>query len=321
MNKYELGNEFKENIERLPSLSLKQKVELLENLANEAGDNDIEIVKAIVRTKSVFDLFIRNNKDFKEKTKIKAEINRLQKFFNQDQILDLCEFMSAFDPFYSEVKEGILKPSEELETMKVDSKTRDNESLENNSFEKINKNEVLDKLKKFGGSLGGILGFIFLFIFKEIVKSNLYFWLRISKTELSVGAAKLLILGSWFFAALFIISYSYLVIDVFSIAEQTTESSLKGYQRRRKTSKPWLVGVLVGALSPLLFAIIYSIRHKDWRLFLYPLWTYFSLSFLVIPVAIDSTYVKIISQISSGLIAYLIVRKNKITLKQINIEV
>ena len=91
MNKYELGNEFKENIERLPSLSLKQKVELLENLANEAGDNDIEIVKAIVRTKSVFDLFIRNNKDFKEKTKIKAEINRLQKFFNQDQILDLCE--------------------------------------------------------------------------------------------------------------------------------------------------------------------------------------------------------------------------------------
>ena len=132
---------------------------------------------------------------------------------------------------------------------------------------------------------------------------------------------KLLILGSWFFAALIIISYSYLVIDVFSIAEQTTESSLKGYQRRRKTSKPWLVGVLVGALSPLLFAIIYSIRHKDWRLFLYPIWTYFSLSFLVIPVAIDSTYVKIISQISSGLIAYLIVRKNKITLKQINIEV
>ena len=27
--------------------------------------------------------------------------------------------MSAFDPFYSEVKEGILKPSEELENMKV----------------------------------------------------------------------------------------------------------------------------------------------------------------------------------------------------------
>ena len=93
MNKYELGNEFKENIERLPSLSLKQKVELLENLANEAGDNDIEIVKAIVRTKSVFDSFFSNNKDLKEKIKIKAEINRLQKFFNQDQILDLCEFI------------------------------------------------------------------------------------------------------------------------------------------------------------------------------------------------------------------------------------
>ena len=31
MDKYELGNEFKENIERLPSLSLKQKIELLEN--------------------------------------------------------------------------------------------------------------------------------------------------------------------------------------------------------------------------------------------------------------------------------------------------
>ena len=161
MNKYDLGNEFKENLERLPSLTLNQKVELLENLANEEGDNDIEIIKAIIRTKPVFDLFLREDKDLKEKTKIKAEINRLQKFFNQDQILDLCEFMNAFDPFYIEVKEGILSPSEEIESTKVD------------STEIINKNDVLDKLKKFGTSLGGIIGLIFTFIFKEIVELNL----------------------------------------------------------------------------------------------------------------------------------------------------
>ena len=321
MNKYDLGNQFKENLERLPSLTLNQKVELLENLANEEGDNDIEIIKAIIRTKPVFDLFLREDKDLKEKTKIKAEINRLQKFFNQDQILDLCEFMNAFDPFYREVKEGILSPSEEIESIKVDGKTQDNEFLENDSVEIINKNDVLDKLKKFGASLGGIIGLIFAFIFKEIVELNLYFWLRISKAELSVGALKLLTLGSWFIAALIFISYSYLIIDVFSKAEQIIVTSLKDYQRRRKTTKPWVVGVLVGALSPLLFAIIYSIRHKDWRLFIYPLWIYFSLSFLVIPFFIDSNFVKIISQISSGLIAYLIVRKNKITLKKINSEV
>ena len=321
MNKYDLGNQFKENLERLPSLTLNQKVELLENLANEEGDNDIEIIKAIIRTKPVFDLFLREDKDLKEKTKIKAEINRLQKFFNQDQILDLCEFMNAFDPFYREVKEGILSPSEEIESIKVDGKTQDNEFLENDSVEIINKNDVLDKLKKFGASLGGIIGLIFAFIFKEIVELNLYFWLRISKAELSVGALKLLTLGSWFIAALIFISYSYLIIDVFSKAEQSIVNNLKGYQRRRKTTKPWVVGVLVGALSPLLFAIIYSLRHKDWRLFIYPLWIYFSLSFLVIPFFIDSNFVKIISQISSGLIAYLIVRKNKITLKKINSEV
>ena len=321
MNKYDLGNEFKENLERLPSLTLNQKVELLENLANEEGDNDIEIIKAIIRTKPVFDLFLREDKDLKEKTKIKAEINRLQKFFNQDQILDLCEFMNAFDPFYREVKEGILSPSEEIESIKVDGKTQDNEFLENDSVEIINKNDVLDKLKKFGASLGGIIGLIFAFIFKEIVELNLYFWLRISKAELSVGALKLLTLGSWFIAALIFISYSYLIIDVFSKAEQIIVTSLKDYQRRRKTTKPWVIGVLVGALSPILFSIIYSIRHKDWRLFIYPLWIYFSLSFLVIPFFIDSNFVKIISQISSGLIAYLIVRKNKITLKKINSEV
>tara|TARA_Y100000589_G_scaffold59735_1_gene50331 strand:+ start:1071 stop:2036 length:966 start_codon:yes stop_codon:yes gene_type:complete len=321
MNKYDLGNQFKENLERLPSLTLNQKVELLENLANEEGDNDIEIIKAIIRTKPVFDLFLREDKDLKEKTKIKAEINRLQKFFNQDQILDLCEFMNAFDPFYREVKEGILSPSEEIESIKVDGKTQDNEFLENDSVEIINKNDVLDKLKKFGASLGGIIGLIFAFIFKEIVELNLYFWLRISKAELSVGALKLLTLGSWFIAALIFISYSYLIIDVFSKAEQIIVTSLKDYQRRRKTTKPWVIGVLVGALSPILFSIIYSIRHKDWRLFIYPLWIYFSLSFLVIPFFIDSNFVKIISQISSGLIAYLIVRKNKITLKKINSEV
>ena len=58
MSKNNLGIKFKKNIELLPSLSVKQNVELLENLAVEEGDSDIEILKAIVRTKGVFDLFL-----------------------------------------------------------------------------------------------------------------------------------------------------------------------------------------------------------------------------------------------------------------------
>ena len=48
MSKYNLGLKFKENVLRLSSLTIAQKLELLENLANEEGEKDIEILKVVV---------------------------------------------------------------------------------------------------------------------------------------------------------------------------------------------------------------------------------------------------------------------------------
>ena len=67
MSKYNLGLKFKESILRLSSLTSKQKIELLDNLSNEEGEKDIEILKAIVRTKNVLDLFLKDEKSSEEK--------------------------------------------------------------------------------------------------------------------------------------------------------------------------------------------------------------------------------------------------------------
>ena len=133
MSKYNLGLKFKESILRLSSLTSKQNLELLENLANEEGDKDIEILKAIVRTKNVLDLFLKEEKSSEEKVKIKNEIFRLEKFYSQNQTIELCDFMSAFDSFYGEIKEEILLPKEEKEILDTNNSSIKNQEIDRTS--------------------------------------------------------------------------------------------------------------------------------------------------------------------------------------------
>ena len=93
------------------------------------------------------------------------------------------------------------------------------------------------------------------------------------------------------------------------------KETLKPFQQRQKNSKPWLIGILVGLASPLVFSLIYAVRHKDWRIFVYPMWIFFSVSLLLSPLLFELNSYKIYLQIFSGFIAYVIVRNNKSSIK------
>ena len=318
MSKYNLGLKFKESILRLSSLTSKQKLELLENLANEEGEKDIEILKAIVRTKNVFDLFLKGEKSKEEKVNIKNEIFRLEKFYSQHQTLELCDFMSAFDSFYGEIKEEILLPKEEKENLDTNNSFIQNLEINRTSKSK-NKDSLLGKLQSFGGSFGSFLFIAGIFTLKDIIRANLSFWFRINRMELGFIQAKLFSAGSFALGGIILASYGFFAMELFSRSSTEIKiipkETLKPFQQRQKNSKPWLVGILVGLVSPLVFSLIYAVRHKDWRIFVYPMWIFFSISFLVIPVVIGMNSYKIYLQIFSGFIAYVIVRNNKSSIK------
>ena len=318
MSKYNLGLKFKESILRLSSLTSKQKLELLENLANEEGEKDIEILKAIVRTKNVLDLFLKDEKSIEEKVKIKNEIFRLEKFYSQNQTLELCDFMSAFDSFYGEIKEEILLPKEEKEILDTNNSSIQNQEIDITSKSK-NKDSLLGKLQSFGGSFGSFLFIVGIFTLKDIIRANLSFWFRINRMELGFIQAKLFSAGSLALGGIILASYGFFAIELFSRSSTEIKiipkETLKPFQQRQKNSKPWLVGILVGLASPLVFSLIYAIRHKDWRIFVYPMWIFFSISFLVIPAVIGMNSYEIYLQIFSGFIAYVIVRNNKSSIK------
>ena len=318
MSKYNLGLKFKESILRLSSLTSKQKLELLENLANEEGEKDIEILKAIVRTKNVLDLFLKDEKSTEEKVKIKNEIFRLEKFYSQNQTLELCDFMSAFDSFYGEIKEEILLPKEEKEILDTNNSSIQNQEIDRTSKSR-NKDSLLGKLQSFGGSFGSFLFIVGIFTLKDIIRANLSFWFRINRMELGFIQAKLFSAGSLALGGIILASYGFFAMELFSRSSTEIKiipkETLKPFQQRQKNSKPWLVGILVGLASPLVFSLIYAIRHKDWRIFVYPMWIFFSISFLVIPAVIGMNSYKIYLQIFSGFIAYVIVRNNKSSIK------
>ena len=318
MSKYNLGLKFKESILRLSSLTSKQKLELLENLANEEGEKDIEILKAIVRTKNVLDLFLKDEKSTEEKVKIKNEIFRLEKFYSQNQTLELCDFMSAFDSFYGEIKEEILLPKEEKEILDTNNSSIQNQEIDRTSKSK-NKDSLLGKLQSFGGSFGSFLFIVGIFTLKDIIRANLSFWFRINRMELGFIQAKLFSAGSLALGGIILASYGFFAMELFSRSSTEIKiipkETLKPFQQRQKNSKPWLVGISVGLASPLVFSLIYAIRHKDWRIFVYPMWIFFSISFFVIPAVIGMNSYKIYLQIFSGFIAYVIVRNNKSSIK------
>tara|TARA_Y100001968_G_scaffold172555_1_gene157938 strand:- start:614 stop:1591 length:978 start_codon:yes stop_codon:yes gene_type:complete len=318
MSKYNLGLKFKENVLRLSSLTIAQKLELLENLANEEGEEDIEILKVVVRTKNVFDLFLKDEKNEEEKVKIKNEIYRLEKFFNQSKTLELCDFMSAFDPFYSDVKDEILLPKEEKNILD----TKNKSSIQNqdiNGRSKSNNNNVMSKLQSFGGSFGSFLFIVGIFTLKDIIRANLSFWFRINRMELGFIQAKLFSAGSLALGGIILASYGFVAMELFSRSSTEIKiipkETLKPFQQRQKNSKPWLIGILVGLVSPLFFSLIYAVRHKDWRIFVYPMWIFLSVALLLSPLLFELNSYKIYLQIFSGFIAYVIVRNNKSSIK------
>ena len=92
-------------------------------------------------------------------------------------------------------------------------------------------------------------------------------------------------------------------------------------QRRINCISPYAIGLLMGIFSPFFWGLYYAIRHKDWRIIVYPLWLLFSITFFVnIPFEYDrylESYLYL--NFPAGLIAYLVARKNILSIKVKNL--
>ena len=179
-------------------------------------------------------------------------------------------------------------------------------------------------MEKFNNK-GGLISVILLipsYLLTVFIRLNLSYLLRINVKELSDYNLTAFKLGSFFIGIIIILSYSYLALDIFKIFLKDNKklvlNDLKPFQKRRKKTKPWLVGLLVGLGSPLIFSLIFSIRHRDWRICIYPTWIFISIYFLIIPPIPEiNFYIKFFLQIFMGLISYLIVKQNKLSLNML----
>ena len=182
------------------------------------------------------------------------------------------------------------------------------------------KNLLLNKQKSSGcGALGFmliyIIPFFFIMLFPSFIRGNIYARLAISRVELGPIMGSIFSIFSILFGAFVLFSYAFIALEIFSSdTQEITKDKIKPFQQRQKKSKPWLIGILVG-LVPLLFGLIYAVRHRDWKIIVYPIWIIFSVGFLVIPPDIEISSYGIYLKLSAGLIAYLIVRKNKLSIK------
>ena len=179
----------------------------------------------------------------------------------------------------------------------------------------------MDKFNNKGGLYNLIL-LIPIFLLTPFIRINLSYLLQINVNELSDYNLTALKLWSFFIAVILISSYSYLTKDILKKFSNDNKNlvlnELKPFQKRQKKSKPWLVGLLVGLGSLLIFSLIFSIRHKDWRICIYPTWIFISIYFLIIPPIPEiNFYIKFFLQIFAGLISYLIVKQNKLSLKKL----
>ena len=182
------------------------------------------------------------------------------------------------------------------------------------------KNLLLNKQKSSGCAALGfmliyIIPFFFIMLFPSFIRGNIYARLAISGMELGPIMGSIFSIFSILFGAFVLFSYAFIALEIFSSdTQEITKDKIKPFQQRQKKSKPWLIGILVG-LVPLLFGLIYAVRHRDWKIIVYPIWIIFSVGFLVIPPDIEISSYGIYLKLSAGLIAYLIVRKNKLSIK------
>ena len=182
------------------------------------------------------------------------------------------------------------------------------------------KNPVLKSIDKKVGLFGKLIWVISLVIFSQIIKTNLNVILRIFivSFEPDFINAKLITFASWILAGFISGLFMYILFDFFTI--QTLDIDLNNLPRfrvRQKNCKTWLVGILVGLFSPALFGLIFAIRHRDLRLFFYPMGIYVSV-FLITPIyremGINNDRYILILQLICGLTAYIVARRNKLSL-------
>ena len=184
------------------------------------------------------------------------------------------------------------------------------------------KNLLLNKQNSSGG--GAALGFMLLYIipffciviFPSFIRGNIYARFGFSRMELGPFMGPIFSIFLFIFGSLVLFSYVFIALEIFRIdIQEIPNGALKPFQQRQKNCKPWLIGILVGLVSPLFVGLIYAMRHKDWKIVVYPLWIFFSVVFFVIPPDIEIMSYGIYLKSSMGLIAYLIVRKNKLSIK------
>ena len=182
------------------------------------------------------------------------------------------------------------------------------------------KNPVLKSIDKKVGLFGKLIWVISLVIFSQIIKTNLYVILRIFivSFEPDFINAKLITFASWILAGFIAGLFMYILFDFFT--KQTLDIDLNNLPRfrvRQKNCKTWLVGILVGLFSPALFGLIFAIRHRDLRLFFYPMGIYVSV-FLITPIyremGVNNDRYILILQLICGLTAYVVARRNKLSL-------
>ena len=180
-------------------------------------------------------------------------------------------------------------------------------------------------MEKFQNKEGlyNVILLIPIYLLTPFVRINLSYLLRININELSDYNLTAFKLWSFFIAFIVISSYKYLIKDILRKLSNDNKNlvlnELKPFQNRQKKSKPWLVGLLVGLGSLLIFSLIFSIRHRDWRICIYPSWIFISIYFLIIPPIPEiNFYIRFFLKIFAGLTSYLIVKQNKLSITLTN---
>ena len=180
-------------------------------------------------------------------------------------------------------------------------------------------------MEKFQNKEGlyNVILLIPIYLLTPFVRINLSYLLRININELSDYNLTAFKLWSFFIAVIVISSYKYLIKDILRKLSNDNKNlvlnELKPFQNRQKKSKPWLVGLLVGLGSLFIFSLIFSIRHRDWRICIYPSWIFISIYFLIIPPIPEiNFYIRFFLQIFAGLTSYLIVKQNKLSITLTN---
>ncbi|WP_269624305.1 hypothetical protein [Prochlorococcus marinus] len=312
MNITELGLRFKESLEKIPDLNSDQRIGLLASLQG-SDDKDISIIRSVIESDGCLNLFTSINKNSIKKEKIFREIKRLSEIFSEEDAQNLCDFFKAFDPLF---EYGIKRILSELETLKTEKKI---ERPKGNKDESPN---FIKKLFKEGGTLYSIISLIIMYISAQWVELNLRYLFNINYDGTSPWTFRFIGAAGWIGAGLIIVSILFFFAYSLSIEPSNNkDQKLRRFEERRKNSKPWLIGVLVACVSPLIASIVYAIRQRSWQMVASIIWIIFCSNFLIFaPFYPRPLAIKFSTQIICGVAVYFIARKNKLEFQTNRLE-